>query len=45
MEQMSDRGRRSRQVPLLSVKNRKIRLEFTQARQKIGKNFVWSDES
>ncbi len=42
-------GRRPHRVPLLSAKNRKRRLQFTQAHQdrtiEDWKNVAWSDES
>lgn len=43
---MSYRGRRSHQLPLLSAKSRKMRLQFTQANQTTDsrKNIAWSDE-
>ncbi len=49
LKQMSYSSRRPHRVPLLSVKNRKRRLKFTQAHQnwtiEDWKNIAWSDES
>ncbi len=49
LKQMSYSSRRPHRVPLLSDKNRKQRLQFTQAHQNWTiedcKNIVWSDES
>ncbi len=49
LKQMGYSSRRPHQVPLLSAKNRKQRLQFTQAHQnwtiKDWKNVAWSDES
>ncbi len=49
LKQMSFSSRRPQQVPLLSAKNRKRRLQFAQAHQnwttEDWKNVVWSDES
>ncbi len=49
LKQMRYSSRRTHRVPLLSVKNRKRRLQFTQAHQnwtiEDWKNVAWSDES
>ncbi len=49
LKQMSYSSRRPHRVPLLSAKNRKRRLQFTQAHQnwtiEDWKNVAWSDES
>ncbi len=49
LKQMDYSSRRPHPVPLLSVKNRKRRLQFTQAHQnwtiEDWKNVAWSDES
>ncbi len=49
LKQMGYSSRRPHQVPLLSAKNRKQRLQFTQAHQnwtiEDRKNVTWSDES
>ncbi len=49
LKQMSYSSRRLHRVPLLSAKNRKQRLQFTQAHQnwtiEDWKNITWSDES
>ncbi len=49
LKQMRYSSRRPHRVPLLSAKNRKQRLQFTQAQQdwtiEDWKNVVWSDES
>ncbi len=49
LKQMGYSSRRPHRVPLLSAKNRKRRLQFTQAHQnwtiEDWKNVVWSDES
>ncbi len=49
LKQMGSSSRRPHRVPLLSAKNRKRRLQFTQARQnwtiEDWKNVAWSDES
>ncbi len=49
LKQMSYSSRRTHRVPLLSAKNRKQRLQFTQAHQnwtiEDRKNIAWSDES
>ncbi len=49
LKQMSYSSRRPHQVPLLSAKNRKQRLQFSQAHQNWAiedwKNVAWSDES
>ncbi len=49
LKQMGYSSRRPHRVPLLSVKNRKRRLQFTQAHQnwtiEDWKNVAWSDES
>ncbi len=49
MKQMGSSSRRPHQEPLLSAKNRKRRLQFTQAHQnwtiEDWKNVAWSDES
>ncbi len=49
LKQMSFSSRRPQRVPLLSAKNRKLRLQFAQAHQnwtiEDWKNVVWSDES
>ncbi len=49
LKQMGYSSRRPHRVPLLSAKNRKQRLQFTQAHQNWTieecKNIVWSDES
>ncbi len=49
LKQMSYSSRRPHRVPLLSAKNRKQRLQFTQAHQnwtiEDWKNIAWSDES
>jgi len=49
LKQMSYSSRRPHRVPLLSAKNRKQRLQFTQAHQnwtiEDWKNVAWSDES
>ncbi len=49
LKQMGYSSRRPHQVPLLSAKNRKQRLQFTQAQQnwtiEDWKNVAWSDES
>ncbi len=49
LKQMSYSSRRPHRVPLLSAKNRKRRIQFTQAHQnwtiKDWKNVAWSDES
>ncbi len=49
LKQMGNSSRRPHQVPLLSAKNRKRRLQFTQAHQnwtiEDWKNVAWSDES
>ncbi len=49
LKQMSYSSRRPHRVPLLSAKNRKRRLQFTQAHQNCTiedwKNVAWSDES
>ncbi len=49
LKQMSYSSRRPHRVPLLSAKNRKRRLQFTQAQQnwtiEDWKNVAWSDES
>ncbi len=49
LKQMGSSSRRPHQVPLLSAKNRKQRLQFTQAHQnwtiEDWKNVAWSDES
>ncbi len=49
LKQMGYSSRRPQQVPLLSAKNRKRRLQFAQAHQnwttEDWKNVVWSDES
>ncbi len=49
LKQMGYSSRRQHRVPLLSAKNRKRRLQFTQAHQnwtiEDWKNVVWSDES
>ncbi len=48
-KQMGSSSRRPHRVPLLSDKNRKLRLQFTQAHQnwtiEDWKNVAWSDES
>ncbi len=48
LKQMGSSSRRPHRVPLLSAKNRKRRLPFTQAHQnwtiEDWKNYVWSDE-
>ncbi len=49
LKQMGYSSRRPHRVPLLSAKNRKWRLQFTQVHQnwtiEDWKNFAWSDES
>ncbi len=49
LKQMVYSSRRTHRVPLLSAKNRKRRLQFTQAQQnwtiRDWKNVAWSDES
>ncbi len=49
LKQMGYSSRRPHQVPLLSAKNRKRRLQFAQAHQnwttEDWKNIAWSDES
>ncbi len=49
LKQMGHSSRRTHRVPLLSAKNRKRRLQFTQAHQnwtiEDWKNVAWSDES
>ncbi len=49
LKQMGNSSRRPHRVPLLSAKNRKWRLQFTQAHQnwtiEYCKNVAWSDES
>ncbi len=49
LKQMSSSSRRPHRVPLLSAKNRKRRLQFTQTHQNCTiedcKNVAWSDES
>ncbi len=49
LKQMGYSSRRPHRVPLLSAKNRKLRLQFTQAHQnwtiEDWKNVAWSDES
>ncbi len=49
LKQMGYSSRRSHRVPLLSAKNRKQRLQFTQTHQnwiiEDWKNVAWSDES
>ncbi len=49
LKQMVYSSRRPHRVPLLSAKNRKLRLQFTQAHQnwtiEDWKNVAWSDES
>ncbi len=49
LKQMGSSSRRPHRVPLLSAKNRKRRLQFTQAHQnwtiEDWKNLAWSDES
>ncbi len=49
LKQMGSSSRRPHRVPLLSAKNRKQRLQFTQAHQNWTiedcKNVAWSDES
>ncbi len=49
LKQMDSSSRRPHQVPLLSAKNRKQRLQFTPAHQNWTiedcKNVAWSDES
>ncbi len=49
LKQMSYSSRRPHRVPLLSAKNRKRRIQFTQAQQnwtiEDWKNVAWSDES
>ncbi len=49
LKQMGYSSRRPQQVPLLSAKNRKRRLQFTQGHQNCTiedwKNIAWSDES
>ncbi len=49
LKQMGYSSRRPQRVPLLSAKNRKRRLQFTQAHQNCTiedwKNVAWSDES
>ncbi len=49
LKQMCYSSRRPHRVPLLSAKNRKLRLQFTQAHQtwtiEDWKNVAWSDES
>ncbi len=49
LKQMSYSSRRPHRVPLLSAKNRKRRIQFTQIHQnwtiEVWKNVAWSDES
>ncbi len=49
LKQMGYSSRRPHRVPLLSAKNRKLRLQFAQAHQnwaiEVWKNVAWSDES
>ncbi len=49
LKQMCSSSRRAHRVPLLSAKNRKRRIQFTQAHQNWTiddwKNVAWSDES
>lgn len=45
LKQVGYTNRRPYRVSLLSLKNRRRRLQFTQAHQKTGKNVDWCDES